>query len=328
MELQTTVQIPAPVFNISHATRLLLLGSCFAENIGDNLLRHKFPVDLNPCGILYNPLSIANALQLILDGTPLQPRHLLQANGRWVSLLHHGSFSAPTPEQCLAAINQRLAKAHRLLPAIHLLVITWGTAWVYKHLPTGTIVANCHKLPASDFHRFRLTVDDIVSRYQPLIHSLRKRNPDLPVLLTVSPIRHWKDGAHGNQLSKATLLLAVDALRQQCDNIHYFPSYEILMDELRDYRFYAPDMLHPSPTAIEYIWQRFADTYFTPPTRQLNLQIEHINKSIAHRPIDPASPNHQHFLRQLLASIDQLTARHPHLDFRTEQTTLRSLLAP
>ncbi len=322
MELQTTVQIPAPVFNISHATRLLLLGSCFAENIGEKFRRYKFNADVNPCGIIYNPASVAGTLRLLLSGKRFTPDDLLPVGGQWVSLQHHGSFSSPDPDTCLHHINTRLDDARRELPRLDLLVITWGTAWVYRHIGRSIIVSNCHKIPAREFERYRLSVEDIVTDYTHLLHELLQANPTLQVLFTVSPIRHWKDGAHGNQLSKATLLLAIDALRQRFPNVHYFPSYEIVLDELRDYRYYADDMLHLTPLAVNYIWERFSTTYFTPSTIALTRQVERLNRGMEHRPFNPRSGEYSAFLRRLLSTIEQLVATEPALRLEKEKTIL------
>lgn len=322
MELQTTVQIPAPDFTISHATRILLLGSCFAENIGEKFRRYKFNADVNPCGIIYNPASVAGTLQLLLSGKRFTPDDLLPVGGQWVSLQHHGSFSSPDPDTCLRHINARLDDARRELPHLNLLVITWGTAWVYRHIGRGIIVSNCHKIPAREFERYRLSVDDIISDYTELLHDLLQANPTLQVLFTVSPIRHWKDGAHGNQLSKATLLLAIDALRHRFPNIHYFPSYEIVLDELRDYRFYADDMLHLTPLAVNHIWERFSTTYFRPDTIALSRQVERLNKGMEHRPFNPRSGEYREFLRGLLSTIEQLVAKEPALRLEKEKTIL------
>lgn len=170
-----------------------------------------------------------------------------------------------------------------------LLVITFGTAWVFRYKPDGRIVSNCHKIPASEFERFRLEPGEIVTEYTALIHRLREVNPSLRVIFTVSPIRHWKDGAHGNQLSKSVLLLAIDGLVHRLEKVHYFPAYELVMDELRDYRFYAEDLLHVSPVTVEYIWERFRDTYMGKDTFELMTRIDKVNKTLLHRPTDAGS---------------------------------------
>ena len=257
MNLQTKITIVAPDFSIDYNSKLMMLGSCFAENIGSKFSYYKFDVDVNPCGIIYNPLSVANVLRLIMEGKRFEKNDLRKVGEKWVSLYHHGAFSSTDPDECLSRINGRLEKAAEELCSLDLLVITWGTAWVYKHVRENMIVSNCHKIPAQEFERSRLSVENIVEEYVELIERLREINPGLRILFTVSPIRHWKDGAHGNQLSKATLLLAIDQLREKLEYVYYFPAYEIVLDELRDYRFYADDMLHVSGFTVDYIWERF-----------------------------------------------------------------------
>ena len=289
MELQTIVQIGKPGFRLDYATRILMAGSCFVENIGERMKGLQFDVDVNPCGIVYNPLSVADTLDLLLEGRALAEADLWHRGGLWGSFRHHGSFSAPTAEECLRKINGRLEESACRLAGTDVLVVTWGTAWVYMRKGDGRLVSNCHKFPAADFDRRRLEVEEIVERYAALFRRLRALRPGLRVLFTVSPIRHWKDGAHGNQLSKAILLLAADRLVQAYDFVSYFPSYEIVMDELRDYRFYAPDMLHISEQGVDYIWERFRDLYFTPEARAVMREVEKCNKILAHRPAYPDS---------------------------------------
>ncbi len=298
MELQTIVKMDRPAFQLDYSTRLLLLGSCFVENIGAKLAYYKFKVDLNPCGIVYNPMSVADTLEWLLSGRYFTPEDLLYNDHKWVSLSHHGRFSSPDQEQCLHQINTRLEEARRHLREADVLILTWGTAWVYRHLATGRVVANCHKFPAADFERFRLQVEEIVRVYVDLLNRLRKWRPELKVLFTVSPIRHWKDGAHGNQLSKAVLLLAIERLTECLEQVFYFPSYEIVMDELRDYRFYADDMLHISSQGIEYIWDKFRTLYMTADTLSWMKRIEQVNKNLAHRPADPEAPAYRELMQR------------------------------
>ena len=289
MDLQTVVKIDKPSFRVEYSTRMMLLGSCFVENIGAKLAYFGFQTDINPCGIVYNPLSVASTLDILLSGRRFGESDLLQNNGKWVSLSHHGDFSATHSGQCLQRINSRLETAGAHLKKTDVLVITWGTAWVYRFRKTGQVVFNCHRFPASDFERFRLEVEEIVRVYADLLDRLREVNPDMRVVFTVSPVRHWKDGAHGNQLSKAVLLLAADRLQGEYGQVSYFPSYEIVMDELRDYRFYGEDMLHLSPQGVEYVWEKFRDNYMTSETQSRMKQVEKLNKILQHRPFDADS---------------------------------------
>lgn len=289
MEWQTKVEIPKADFQIGYASRILMLGSCFTENIGEKLTYFKFDADVNPCGIVYNPSSAARVLEILLEGKPFTEDELMQYDCKWLSLLHHGCFSSSHRDTCLCQINERLTRAAERLKNTDLLVITFGTAWVFRYKRDGRIVSNCHKIPASEFERFRLEPGEIVTEYTALIHRLREVNPSLRVIFTVSPIRHWKDGAHGNQLSKSVLLLAIDSLVHRLEKVHYFPAYELVMDELRDYRFYAEDLLHVSPVTVEYIWERFRDTYMGKDAFQLMTRIDKVNKTLLHRPTDAGS---------------------------------------
>lgn len=289
MDLQTIIKLEKPEFKIGYDTRMMMLGSCFVENIGEKLDYFKFDVDINPCGIVYNPVSVANTLQILMEGKRFTTNDLLQNGDRWVSFSHHGSFSDRDPLRCLQKMNERLELSSAHFAQTDVLVITWGTAWVYRYRQSGQLVSNCHKFPSASFDRFRLGIADIVNLYSDLLPRLKEANPRLKVLFTVSPIRHWKDGAHGNQLSKAVLLLAIDELMQHFDFVSYFPSYEIVMDELRDYRFYAEDMLHISPQGVNYIWEKFKGQYFTTETLDFMKRIDKLNKILLHRPSDPDS---------------------------------------
>lgn len=289
MDLQTIIKLEKPEFKIGYDTRMMMLGSCFVENIGEKLDYFKFDVDINPCGIVYNPVSVANTLQILMEGKRFTTNDLLQNGDRWVSFSHHGSFSDRDPLRCLQKMNERLELSSAHFAQTDVLVITWGTAWVYRYRQSGQLVSNCHKFPSASFDRFRLGIADIVNLYSDLLPRLQESNPPLKVLFTVSPIRHWKDGAHGNQLSKAVLLLAIDELMQRFDFVSYFPSYEIVMDELRDYRFYAEDMLHISPQGVNYIWEKFKGQYFTTETLDFMKRIDKLNKILLHRPSDPDS---------------------------------------
>ena len=326
MNLQTKITVAAPDFSIDYNSRLMMLGSCFAENMGSKFSYYKFDVDVNPCGIIYNPLSVANVLRLLVEGKRFEKNDLREVGGKWVSLFHHGAFSSADPDECLHRINDRLTKATGELRTLDLLVITWGTAWVYKYIPENIIVSNCHKIPSREFERSRLSVEDIVREYLVLIERLREINPGLRILFTVSPIRHWKDGAHGNQLSKATLLLAIDRLREEIQHVYYFPAYEIVLDELRDYRFYAEDMLHVSGFTVDYIWERFLYSFISPEVFGLMNQIGRINKGAAHRPFEPQSEEYQRLVKKMLAEIAMISRSYPMIDFSEEKRKLNEVI--
>jgi len=256
MKLQTIVDIPASPWKIGYEDKLLLLGSCFSDEIGEQMAQRYLSVTCNPFGTLYNPLSIANAIQM----TELP--ELIEHDGLWHSMAHHGSFSRPSRQEAEQAVRASIETMQKALDEATVVIVTFGTAWMYEM--NGEVVGNCHKLPEKTFTRRRLTAEEIISAWQPIL----AKYPDKHWLFTVSPIRHIKDGLHENQLSKATLLQAVEHLGD------YFPSYEIMLDELRDYRFYADDLVHPSSLAVNYIWERFVDAFCTPQTKN-ELVLQH-----------------------------------------------------
>ena len=319
MELITKVEYDKAPFKISHLSKSLLLGSCFAENIGCLMRENKFDCDVNPFGILYNPLSVSKALDDIIACKHYGPDDLFFHQECYHSYMHHGSFSATNREMVLDTINTRLSKASQRLAQTEVLIITFGTAWVYYLQSTREVVSNCHKMPAKTFVRERLTVNDIVETYSSLIAKLQQCSPNLRLLFTVSPIRHVKDGLHENQLSKATLLLAIDELtRKFPEQVSYFPAYEIVMDELRDYRFYADDMVHPSALAVQYIWERFCELYFSADTLQLMKECSNLARALAHRPLKPDSTEYKRFLGQIVLKIERLNEKYPYLDLKKE----------
>lgn len=327
MELYTYIHIPRAPFRFSCTERMLLLGSCFAENIGTRLARNKFNVDINPFGTLYNPASIAAALRRLLHPERFTAGDLLQHEGVYHSFSHHSRFSSTSETECLRNINDRLEASTNEFRKTTYLVVTLGTAYVYRLKSSGEVVANCHKLPEKMFDRSMLTVGEIIAEWKELLLSLWKQNPDLKILFTVSPIRHWKDGAHGNQLSKATLLLAVDELQAAYpERIAYFPAYEIMMDELRDYRFYATDMLHPSELAIDYIWQRFTENFLSDETKGILKEWAEIQKAINHRPFQPESDAYKRFISQTLLKMERINEKFPSFDLTKEMEIIKSKL--
>lgn len=271
-------------FGIDYATGIVSLGSCFSDEIGKRLQEGDFHIEQNPFGTLYNPASIASALRRIMYDREIGMEDLVEHEGLWHSWHHHGSFSRATAEECLEACNSRIHQAHEALKQASLLMITFGSAWIYER--EGQVVANCHKLPQENFVRRKMSVEDIVSLWRPLLKELYSFHPHLSTLFTVSPIRHIGDGLHGNQLSKSTLLLAIGELvdselppakrKKKGAKVEepdhpvtvYFPAYEIVVDELRDYRFYEADMVHPSTLAVDVVWDRFQRVTMVPAIRE------------------------------------------------------------
>ena len=265
MKLYTSVDIAPSEKKIAYNDKILLLGSCFADNIGAKFGEHYFQTTVNPFGTLYNPASIARVLSGVVKRE--MALDMVQHNGLWHSMMHHGSFSHPDKDVLLARCEESQTLLRTALQEASTIIVTFGTSWVYKM--DGMVVANCHKMPAERFNRYCMSASEIIDSWLPLLN----RIPNKHWIFTVSPIRHIKDGLHANHLSKANLLHAIDVLIANARDFNptstysYFPSYEIMLDELRDYRFYAEDMVHPSQVAVDYIWQRFVDTYMTADTK-------------------------------------------------------------
>ena len=324
MDFYTAVELPTDMPRLTHADRLMLLGSCFATNMGIKLTDAKFCCDVNPYGVLYNPLSISAALREIRAGKKYDSDHLFFFRECWHSPMHHGDFSSAEVEEALQCINERLQEAHNNLTKVDYLMLTFGTAWVYQSKDTGQIVANCHKQPEANFTRRKLSIEEIVLDYKTLLTDLFMQNPKLKILFTVSPIRHVRDGMHANALSKATLLLAIEQLQVAYpEQVFYFPAYELLMDELRDYRFYAEDMVHPSEVAVRYVWQRFVETCISADALQIMEESENIRKALLHKPFHPESDEYKRFLGQIVLKIDRLNGKYPYLDFKKEKEICR-----
>lgn len=326
MELVTKTELPVGQCEINHSDTLMLMGSCFTTNMGKRLSDNKFKCDINPFGVLYNPLSIYEALNQLIDRKTYIQSDIMESRGTWFSLMHHSSFSSSDKDVCLENINNRIRFSSEFLIHAKWLILTFGTAWVYKWNETGDIVGNCHKLNEKLFSRSLLEVDEIVASYSGLISRLKEINPEIKLLFTVSPIRHAKDGLHGNQISKSVLLLAIDKICSSNEGCYYFPSYEIMMDELRDYRFYADDMLHPSELAVDYIWERFSDTYFTGETIAVIKAWNEIKRGLGHRPFNPQSVAYCDFLSQILLKIERLKEKFTYLDVEKEIELCQTLL--
>ncbi|MDX8337596.1 GSCFA domain-containing protein [Draconibacterium sp. IB214405] len=320
-KFQTIVDVPQFLWQTGYKKKNLFMGSCFTENVGAKMEALKYPVDINPFGILYNPLSVANGLQILLDEKQFGSSDLVEHNGLWHSFSHHGRFSNIEKDVALDEINSRIVNSATFLKEADFLYITFGTAWIYRYKKDGELVSNCHKIPAREFVRERLSVQQILDVYRQLLTKLWEFNPKLKVVFTVSPIRHWKDGAVENQRSKATLILAVDQLVQEfgSEKCAYFPSYEIVMDELRDYRFYAEDMLHISEVAIKHIWERFAEALIDAESLALSKEVVKITNAVKHRPINKNSIEFSKFLLSFLKKTGDLEKRFPYLNLKLEK---------
>jgi len=299
------------------------LGSCFAENMGDLMSGVKVNTLANPFGILFNPFSIMNSLERMLNNRPYEEGDLLQVGDHWVSLDHHGKFNNQDKSTALASINASLLRGRNQLLSSDVVFITLGSSWVYEHLQQERVVANCHKIPNKEFNKRILTQQEVhlILRHVPELFRAKKLKAK--IVFTVSPVRHWKDGATENQRSKSQLLSAVHSVVDEFDNCHYFPSYEYMMDDLRDYRFYATDMLHPSPQAIDYVWQKFQTSFFSDETRLICKEISAVIQAASHRPLDPESNSFQRFLKKQLEIIDQLEKSYPQLSLSEERKSFQ-----
>lgn len=316
-----TTLSPAPApFQIGHAHRLLLVGSCFTEHIGERLAGRKFAALTNPFGIVYNPLSMARCLERVSDGDQLfSEAELFENTGLWHSWQHHGRFSKPDKNEALEGINAAYRASAEHLKKADFLFLTFGTSDVFALRQTGQVVANNHKMPAAVFAPRRLSVSEMEEATRGVLQKLKSANAGLQVILTVSPVRHLRNGLVENQRSKAALVLACDKICSQLPYAHYFPAYELMLDDLRDYRFYAADMVHPSEVAVDYVWQFFSDTFFSEKTRHLCERIGKIRSAAQHRPFHPDTEQHRAFARAQLEAIATLKKEMPGLDFGVEE---------
>ncbi len=304
----------------------MAFGSCFVENIGEKLSVLKYSVDVNPFGIQYNPSSIGQGLERLLSGNHFKETELFEYQGIWHSFYHHSDFSGRSRENCLLKINSRLESAASNLLETDFLLLTLGTAWVFALSDTDEVVNNCHKLPAVRFKRYRLSVDEVVEKMEISIQKLIAVNPNVKIIMTVSPIRHLKDGFNENQLSKATLLLACEKLSEKFSTLSYFPSYELMMDDLRDYRFYKSDLIHPNEQAIDYIWEKFETAFLDNSEAALRKDIEKLSIAAAHRVFNPQTAESRQFAQIQLQKIDALKKSQPYLNFETEEKWFNSLI--
>lgn len=330
MQLLTPTHISPLHPALRHSDRVVVMGSCFAEHIGARLSEMKWRTVVNPFGVLYNPLSIAEAMGRLISARPYTEEELtLYPHGGWSTWMHHSRYAHPDKETALQLINGSLAIGSQMLAQADMLIVTLGTAWVYRQKETNQVVGNCHKVPERTFTRQRLTVEETVEAMAAMLAQLWEVNPSLRMIITVSPVRHLKDTLHGNQLSKATLLLAVDELcRRFPDRVHYFPAYEIVMDELRDYRFYADDMAHPSPQAVEYVWERFVEHMTHREAQDFMTQWTKVARALAHRPFRPEGEEYKEFVRQNMLRIMELKEKFPYLEVQNEIDTCHTLLKP
>jgi lysophospholipase L1-like esterase len=319
MKFRTELEPQPSSLQVSHQTRVLALGSCFAERIGARLAAGKFPACVNPAGIYFQPPALRELLALALEER-LPPLHYSGAEGCWFSYALHSRLNQPSREAYEAGARAALGALREALCRADLLILTLGSAVVHRLGEGGPPVANCQRQPSRLFRRELLPFEEALDALRNLIGLARQARPGLPILLSVSPVRHTRDGLPLNAASKATLRLACQQLLDEAGGIHYFPAYELLLDDLRDYRFYAADLVHPSEQAEEYIWEHFARSHFSAETRALLADWEAVRRDLAHRPRHPGGPAWQQFLAQLEARLQALA---PRLDVEAELAALR-----
>lgn len=303
---------------INHQHNLLLIGSCFTEQIGTKLTNHKFSVLDNPNGILFNPASICKSISSYIDNKQYSESDLFYQNECWNSWEHHSRFSNPDKEKCLANINNSQTEAYEFLKNADWLLITLGSAFVYE-LDNATIVANCHKVPTDKFKKRLLSAEEIFADLQTLIAKALAINPGLNIIFTISPVRHLRDGFVENNRSKATLIQAVHQLVEKNKACFYFPAYELVIDDLRDYRFFAEDMVHPNYAATNYVWEKFIAACIDESSQQLMKEIAVIMAAKNHKPFNPTSEQHKKFLQSNMERVKKLHLEFPYIDFEKEK---------
>ncbi len=314
------LDFPIPPFQkkLSIEDSLFLIGSCFAENMDHKLRDYKFDTYCNPNGILFNPMSIANSIHTAILGDFDYSPLIFEHHELWYSWWHHGCFVDSTREQLLKQIIDHNLEAHQRLKSANWLIITWGSAYVYEHIESKLLVANCHKVPTHHFKKRLLETGEIIAQYEELLKFLHRFNPNLKIVFSISPVRYTRDGLHENNLSKATLLLALQTLQTQHKNLMYFPSYEIVVDELRDYRFYEEDWAHPNSLAINYIWEKFVETCFDAKTIAFIHSYDPILKAKQHRPINSQTKAHLKFRAETHKKVMDLQNEYDFLNWKEE----------
>ena len=316
MEFRTELK-PEPFKNkINYKHKLLFLGSCFAENISRYFEYYRFQVNTNPFGILYHPLAIKKIVDVALDSDYQPEEQSFQHGELWSNFDAHSCLSHLDKKQLISNLNIAQQQTHKALKESDFIFITLGTAWVYKHLANNTIVNNCHKLPQTQFEKQLMKLEDVEKGLHETLESIQQINPDVQIIFTLSPVRHLKDGFVENQYSKSTLYLGIQNTIEHFHNLHYFQSYELLLDDLRDYRFYDSDHVHPNRLATDYIWSKLKDTFLTEETLKLIKQIEAINKRLDHRFFNPKSKDSLAFKTETENIIDEIKKEYPYINFK------------
>ena len=318
MKFRTQIPIQKSKTPIDYNSKVLSIGSCFAENMADKFDYFKFQNETNPFGIIFNPVSIEKLFNRISKQEWFEEKDVFFYNELWHSYEVHSDLSNSDRQELLETLNKAVAETYKQVKEATHIIITFGTSWIYRNLEKDQIVANCHKVPQKQFSKELLSAEVIQKSIQNTIESIQTLNPNINFIFTISPVRHIKDGFVENQLSKSHLFTALHSnLKSKINNLklEYFPSYEIMMDELRDYRFYTEDMLHPNQIAVDYIWKLFSENNISEDSFPIMKEVDEIHKSLRHRSFNPESEQHQKFLAKLQQKIDALGKKLPHIRF-------------
>lgn len=324
MKFRYELEIVAPKKLIEHHHNIMLVGSCFTENIGEKLAKHKFNVYQNPNGILFNPVSVSEAIINIVEQKQYSKEDLFYYNEAYHSWQHHSRFSKVNAQDTVQEINKISHAAYNFLKTANILVVTLGSAWIYTlteealNAQKGSVAANNHKAPHSWFEKKLMTPAQVITVLGTMLDRVGSINKDIQVIFTISPVRHLREGAINNNRSKAVLIQAVHDLIDYLPNLYYFPAYELVMDDLRDYRFFAEDLVHPNYAATEYVWEKLVDTCCTVDTKNLMKQVSEINLAYQHKPFNASSQQHKQFLQTYLQKAEALQQQYPHINFGEE----------
>jgi hypothetical protein len=319
MNFRTPIHIPKSNHPIDYNSKVVSLGSCFAENIALKFDYFKFQNSVNPFGIIFNPVSIEKIIERVVRENYFSEKDIFYYNDLWQCFEVHSELSQPNKDEFLNTLNTLIDSTYLEIKEASHIVITYGTSWIYKSIASQSVVANCHKVPQKAFQKELLSIETIEKSIQNTIALIQSINPEVQFIFTISPVRHLKDGFVENQRSKAHLIAALHSSISHLPSSIYFPSYEITMDELRDYRFYSEDMLHPNQVAIDYIWECFVQSHITEDIYPLMEEISSIQKSLLHKPFNPESENHQTFVKQLQQKINQVQKKYPFIQFNSWQ---------
>lgn len=311
-------------FPISHSQKILSMGSCFAQTIGQKMKESKFDILINPFGTIFHPLNLADLLDQAIFGYPVDEQKILEFDGRFMHYSAHSDLRASSQDELKNLYNSKIQEIKTFLQEGSHLILTFGTSWIYQHQDLGR-VANCHKQSNSLFTKELSELEEMELVMTHLLETISNSFPQLKITLTLSPVRHTKDGIPENQLSKSQLRVLCSRLKNRFEQVNYFPAYEIMMDELRDYRFYKSDLIHPTEEAENYIWEKWKKSVFTVSTQEKVREIEKIQLELAHRPFNPESDSHQKFLQNLLKKLEGM---HGELDFSKEIKSVSELLNP